>query len=280
MNAMYKMASRLPNYVKAFGAINGLRLLPRIERALSRGSDEVRRFRVPGYPAPIFLRDTVSDHSIFWQCIVRSQYDMRKFDQYSRLMDAYNSIVASGKNAVVIDCGGNIGLSVLYFATLFARAIVVAIEPDLPNIRIMNMNISQFGDRVRVVHGAVWDKHGSLVITNPDSGSSAFRVDELGTKRQENSFPAYTVNDLCQLVGADSPFAIKIDIEGAQAHLFSDNTEWIENCHLIMIELDDWQMPWRGTSRNFFKCISKYPFDYLQSGEILFCFRDFQADAP
>ena len=43
---------------------------------------------------------------------------------------------------------------------------------------------------------------------------------------------------------------------------------------LITLELDDWLMPWQGTSRNFFSCLSRYPFDYLLGGESIFCFRD------
>lgn len=200
---------------------------------------------------------------------------MFKFEQHKRFLDAYNKRISKGEAAVFLDCGANIGLSVLYFATMFEKAMIVAVEPDLSNIRIMNMNVGSLGDRVRVVHGAVWNRPGSLTITNPDSGSSAFRVDELGPGDVSKGLPAYTVNDLCRLVGAEAPFAIKIDIEGAQARLFLDNTDWVGRCHLIMIELDDWLMPWRGTSRNFFRCVSKYPFDYLLSGETLFCFRDF-----
>ena len=73
-------------------------------------------------------------------------------------------------------------------------------------------------------------------------------------------------------------FIVKIDIEGAQKHLFSSNTNWIEHTHLIMLELDDWLLPWQGTSRTFFSALSAYPFDYLIRGEAIFCFRDFEAD--
>jgi hypothetical protein len=70
---------------------------------------------------------------------------------------------------------------------------------------------------------------------------------------------------------------VKIDIEGAQGKLFKSNTEWVTNSHLITLELDDWLMPWQGTSRAFFSCLSKYPFDYLLGQESIFCFRDFDA---
>lgn len=46
MHALYKALSRLPNYVKAFGLIGGLKLLPRIERSLPFKSERTRGFRV------------------------------------------------------------------------------------------------------------------------------------------------------------------------------------------------------------------------------------------
>jgi len=46
---------------------------------------------------------------------------------------------------------------------------------------------------------------------------------------------------------------------------------------LLTLELDDWLMPWQGTSRSFFRCVSRYAFDYLIGGESIFCFRDFEA---
>ena len=80
------------------------------------------------------------------------------------------------------------------------------------------------------------------------------------------------------MAGVNAPLIVKIDIEGAQAQLFSANTEWVARTRLISLELDDWLMPWQGTSRSFFSCISRYPFDYLIHGESIFCFRDFLAD--
>ena len=64
---------------------------------------------------------------------------------------------------------------------------------------------------------------------------------------------------------------------GSNAGFDTSNTEWVENTHLVTLELDDWLLPWRGTSRPFFSCLSKYPFDYLLGEESIFCFRDFNA---
>ena len=77
--------------------------------------------------------------------------------------------------------------------------------------------------------------------------------------------------------GVVAPFITKIDIEGAQGAVFRDNTDWVSGTHLIMLELDDWLLPWAGTSRPFLAALSRVPFDNLIRGEIIFCFRDFTA---
>ena len=50
-----------------------------------------------------------------------------------------------------------------------------------------------------------------------------------------------------------SPFLIKIDIEGGEENLFNNNTEWINNFEVIIIELHDQDFPEKTVSKNFFK---------------------------
>lgn len=277
--ALYKYISRLPNYVRSFGIFHGLRLIYLIERPhLLIKSSVVKKYFVPGYPGSLYLRKTISDHSIFWQCIVQRQYDFFRFPQSEKLMAAYHNMVSKGIAPLIIDCGGNIGLSALYFATVFTKAKIYVVEPDEDNFEMIKRNIACFGDRVVPLQGGIWNESRSLRIKNPDSGSAAFRVEEVNEK-SDNTFRAYTVEEICTLAGVDCPLIVKIDIEGAQINLFKDNPEWVSRTDLIMLELDDWIMPWQGTSRPFFRTVSQYPFDYLISGETIFCFRDISSES-
>jgi FkbM family methyltransferase len=264
---------RLPNYLSRFGALQGALLWSRIERELPVKSTRVEEFRIPGLAAPVYLRETSSDHATFWQCLVRNQYELQGFPQTRRLINDYNAAVASGRPVVIIDGGGNIGLSAVWLANAFPKATICAVEPDTDNFELLKRNTAALGDRVRPVLGGLWDARTELHIVNPESGSAAFRVNA-GAAASSHTIQAYTVADLCREMGVQAPFIVKLDIEGAQARLFQSNTEWVGNTHLIMLELDDWQFPWGGTSRSFFRCVSALPFDYLMSGETIFCFRD------
>ncbi len=268
---LYRLIARAPNYVKQFGLLKGLSLLFALETPTPKESNEIRTYKVPGYRYPIHLRHTISDHSIFWQNVVRHQYDASGFKyHYSALKQAYQTMLACGETPLVIDCGGNIGLSVLHFTQEFSEARIVVVEPDDDNFKLLEKNIQPFGDKVMPLKGGIWNESGKLSIRNPDAGSAGFQVEiaEDGTIR------AYTINEICTMVGVSAPFIVKVDIEGAQKQLFASNTSWVENAHLIVIELEDWLLPWQGTSQNFFKTLVQYPYEYLMAGDTLFCFRN------
>jgi FkbM family methyltransferase len=231
---------------------------------------------VPGQAHRIALREAVADHAIFWQCLVRNQYDVSRFPQARRLVAAYQEQVRRGIRPLIIDCGANIGLASVWFANQFPEAMIWAVEPDEANFALLTENTSPFRDRVRLLRGGVWSRSLRLRIMNPDAGSAAFRV-EASKADAPHAVKGYTIAEICTLAGAQSAFIVKIDIEGAQKDLFNFNIDWVGESHLIALELDDWLMPWEGTSRSFFSCVSRYPFEYLISGETIFCFRDFEA---
>jgi FkbM family methyltransferase len=273
VNSLARRLSKLPNYARRFGALHGVRLLLNVERKVAEDRERVERFDVPGYPT-LQLRDTISDHAIFWQCIVQCQYDFLSFPQASRLKSAYVSAVSQGLSPLIIDCGANIGLASVWFAKNFPEARIYAIEPDGRNFELLQANTVAFGKRIVPVRGAIWHQRDSLRIVNPEAGSAAFRV-SAGAPSRRDTVPAFTIDDICEMADMRAPLVVKLDIEGAQAFLFSANTDWVGNTHLITLELDDWLFPWQGTSRSFFAALSRYPFDYLIHGESIFCFRDF-----
>jgi FkbM family methyltransferase len=273
VNSLARRISKLPNYARRFGALHGVRLFRNVERKVAENRERVERLNVPGYPT-LQLRDTISDHAIFWQCIVQCQYDFLAFPQASRLKRAYVSAVSQGVSPLIIDCGANIGLASVWFAKTFPEARIYAIEPDKRNFEMLQTNTAAFGKRVTPVQGAIWHERDSLRIVNPEAGSAAFRV-SLATSSPHDAVPAFRIDDICEMAHTRVPLVVKLDIEGAQASLFSANTDWVGNTHLITLELDDWLFPWQGTSRSFFATLSRYPFDYLIRGESIFCFRDF-----
>lgn len=249
-----------------------------IERRLPRSTDKSRQFSVPGWPAPVTLRESVGDHATFWQCVVAEQYQFSHYPQAERLMKEYTARLRRGEHPLIIDCGANIGLASLWFANAFPQARIAAVEPDADNFEVLCRNVAPYGDRIIPLRGGVWPVQDYLRIGNPKAGSAAFRVVPCSPDHPE-AVRTFTIPAICAQVGVDSPLIVKVDIEGAQAALFSSNADWVGSTSLIMLELDDWQLAWAGTSRSFFSTICRWPFDYLLGGESIFCFRDFEAEA-
>jgi FkbM family methyltransferase len=249
-----------------------MRLLFQIERIFESHSEALRSYRAPGYQAPIWLRDTLADHSLFWQCIVVRQYAVEAFPHARRLLAEYDRILRRGDVPVILDAGANIGLAAIWFARAFPRSVVISIEPERRNFALLTRNVAPLGHRIVPVFGAVAERRKHLFIVNPDAGSGAFRVQESSSSTPSDVL-GYTVDELVATVPAGVLFIAKIDIEGSQKALFSYNVGWVGQARLIILELEDWQFPWQATSETFFAAVCRYRFDYLIKGENIFCFR-------
>lgn len=250
-----------------------MRLLLQNVKEWQRETDDIKGYDVPGYEQKIWLRSNVADHATFRQCMVMKQYDFFPLPQTKRLMESYKAKIAANEPPLIIDCGANVGLASLWFAKVLPKATIIAVEPDDKNFSLLQRNTKHLGNQILSVKGGVWNQAANLNIVNPNAGAASFQLKPT-TAITSNSIRAYTIDELCTMGGAMTPLIVKLDIEGSQAALFENNTEWVQRTHLITLELDDWLLPWAGTSRPFFKCLSQLPFDYLIHKESIFCFQD------
>ena len=215
------------------------------------------------------------DLPIFWQIMVMREYDLQSFAQTRRVSAKYEAILSERKKPIIVDCGGHVGLSAIWFATQFPDATVYVVEPDISNFKILQVN-SAFYANVVPLHGGVWSHRCRLMISNPEAGSASFRLQEVPNSsnlQQSDLLCGYTIEGVSELGELGRLFLVKIDIEGAEAELFKGPTEWLHNPAMVLIELHDWLLPWQGTSRNFFRKLAEIDFDVVFRGENLFLFR-------
>lgn len=273
MHNILHRIKKIPNYIGCFGILDGIRLFFKIERPVDRKSDRQVTVRLPGFKEPVYLRSTIADHSAFWICLVAEQYSVRPFPHRNRLSMIYERMVQEGRQPLIIDAGANIGMSALWYAKTYPKALIFAIEPNRENYELLVKNARAFEGQIIPFFGGIWPRDAGLFIENPEAGAQHYRTREAPADTPE-SLKAITIETILSETASEDIFIAKIDIEGGQKALFEENTAWIGKTHLIVVELDDWQFPWAGTSRPFFSCISNYPFDYLLHGENIFCFQD------
>lgn len=70
---------------------------------------------------------------------------------------------SENKAPTIIDCGSNVGLSIIYFKMLFPASTVVGFEPDPTLFKLLEANLESFHfTNVEVRNEAVWNKNEYL----------------------------------------------------------------------------------------------------------------------
>jgi FkbM family methyltransferase len=263
---------QLIKFVRVFGITAGIRLWYAL-LIQSRSSSELLELNVPCLAAPIHLRHR--DLPIFWQILVMQENDFHSLPQAARTADCYKQILADGKRPLIADCGGHIGLSTVWFASLFPEAVIYCIEPDESNFKLLQQNTKPYTN-VIPLRGGIWNQSCHLEISNPLSGSASFRLREVfepSASEESDLLRAYTIGEILHKEEANRLFLVKIDIEGAEDQVFKESTEWLEDTKVLIIELHDWLLPGQGTSKNLFKRLGESSFDVVIRGENLLLFQ-------
>jgi len=218
----------------------------------------------------ISLRRKTSDFQTFLQIFVFEDYRLQRLSKWVGIKEKYNEIILNGSKPLIVDCGANNGLSVLYFNLIFPESVIVAIEPEESNFEQLNRFAKK--DKILCLKAAVSNENGYVQINDPGFGKWGFRV-ERAEQNFSNTIPSHTVQFLiaqARKMESVVPFLIKIDIEGHEESLFSSDTEWIRLFYVLVIELHDWLIPGKANSRHFLKSISGENRDFIYFGENIF----------
>lgn len=124
----------------------------------------------------------------------------------------------------IIDCGANIGLSVIYMKHLYPDAEILAFEPDEQNFNLLERNVRSFGfTDVVLKQEAVWVEDTILNFSSEGSMSSKIetRDNAVGTAVKATRLKNYLNRKIDFL---------KIDIEGAEFEVLKDIRE---NLHFV-----------------------------------------------
>ncbi len=190
---------------------------------------------------------------------LRGSSDLYAFNQIF-VAEEYACLQEITGVAVVLDLGANIGLSAACFLNYFPGSRVIAVEPDERNVEMCRLNLSRYGERVMLLHGAAWSECGRMSLSR-----GTFR-DGLEWSTQVTSdageVEAWDMSALIAIAGAPIDL-LKVDIERAELEVFSGDVGWLDSVKNICIELhgDDCRDV-------FFRALADYGYDPTQSGEL------------
>ena len=229
-----------------------------IQRWLGIVRSSLRGLHPPQAIYPLWVRDSSSDFAMFTQIFHDLEYGC---------LDGMTDV------GLILDCGANVGYSSAYFLSHFPSCQVIAIEPDPNNFAMLQRNLYPYGNRVRMVHGGVWSRPAKLVISDikyRDGGECTRQVRECRSDEQPD-VEGIDITTLLEKSGHDQISILKVDIEGAEAVIFSDNYHsWIEKVDAIVIELHDDSF-FGDASGIFYAAIKDCNFQMSRSGELIVC---------
>lgn len=159
-------------------------------------------------------------------------YGMVFFDTYREIFEKkiYEFKTNSSK-PIILDCGANMGVSVLYFSKKYPNADIIAFEPDETVLPFLEKNIqSQNINNVELFKKAVWTEEAELEFYTDNGLGGRIR------KEYENQIPkiikAIRLKDFL-----NKPIdMLKIDIEGPEYLVLKDCEDLLFNISHIFVE--------------------------------------------
>lgn len=136
----------------------------------------------------------------------------------------------SEKSPLIIDCGANIGLSILYFKHLYPEARIIAFEPGNEIFQILERNLTSYKLRdVKILQNAVWSSESAMNFL--PHGSVGGRLTD---GPSDKNYLVKTVR-LRDYLNEKIDF-LKIDIEGAEYEVLCDCRKKLHHVSNIFVE--------------------------------------------
>lgn len=132
---------------------------------------------------------------------------------------------------VIVDCGSNIGLSVLYYKQLSPNATILAFEPDENNFQLLSKNVAVNNLRnVTLRKEAVWKQNGNISFSANETEASHISHDESSA----NLVKSVRLKDI--LESMEKIDLLKIDIEGAEWEVMQDCAQSLQSVDHLFLE--------------------------------------------
>jgi FkbM family methyltransferase len=195
-------------------------------------------------------RISLHDFSLYYQ---RPREVLHTYDEiFHKEMYRFDT---GNPHPVILDCGANIGLSVIYFKKLFPGAELIAFEPDEANYALLMKNIELNGLQNVTVHkAAVWVKDGTITFEAGASEGSSI-ADGAAAPAPGSAAGAGSAATLHDSAGATHPLIevasmrlanllaarekidfLKMDIEGAEWNVLMDSADHLDKIDHMFIE--------------------------------------------
>jgi len=197
-----------------------------VRTTISRITKCQMQFKLPQMANPVAIRTGMSDMQVFHDIFIWGEYSFLK---------------PVAERTTVLDIGANVGYSSTYFAGIYPKCEVVAVELMHSNFEQLSRNTAFLGKRITTLEAAVWSHNDGVSIADDtfrDGDAWSHHASE--AKDGKSLVPSITMFDLMQKHAMPRVNICKIDIEGAEFELFATgNRRWVDNCDVILLEIHE-----------------------------------------
>lgn len=144
---------------------------------------------------------------------------------------------------VIIDCGANIGVSVLEWKTRWPMSRIICFEPDPDAFRLLTLNV-ECNDipGVQCIHAALADFDGTTLLFG-DMGHGADArgnsIDASWGQRQNSDSVEVTCCKLSTYLAKYDVSFLKIDIEGAEESVLRESFNELQKVDALYVEVHE-----------------------------------------
>jgi len=165
---------------------------------------------------------------------------------------------AESQAPIIIDCGSNIGISIIYFKRLYENAKIIAFEADPVLFDMLSRNISNFKYKnISLHHSAIWVNNSGVNFLC--EGGHSGRISESECKENNISISSRRLREI--LEGFERIDMLKLDIEGAESDVIFDCNERLKKCNHIFVEYHS-KASKKQDLHNLLKCFSDFGYRY------------------
>lgn len=135
-------------------------------------------------------------------------------------------------NPLIIDCGTNIGMSIIYFKQLYPDAQIVGFEADEYIYDFLKRNVESYNFRdVQIINEAVYNRIGKFSFFN--EGGAGGRIEQDDNVKSYKNVSAVRLRTYLENKKIDF---LKLDIEGAEYEVLKDCEDLLINIDHIFVE--------------------------------------------
>lgn len=132
----------------------------------------------------------------------------------------------------IVDLGGNIGLTSLWFMAQYHPHRIVCLEPAPSNAKLIRQNLDHYGSGFTLIEAAIGSFDGSAYFNESEESNRGTLI-----HGQQGATRVISVPTLITEAGIEGDIdLLKIDIEGGEADLFSGDVSWLRNVKAIIAE--------------------------------------------